>query len=315
MRLRTGLLWAVGLAVTLLFGWLAVRGVDMGEVWRSLQEAELIWLAVSLLVLALAVLVRGVRWWVLFLPETRPGLGAVTSASLVGLAVNSVLPMRAGEAARVIALGRRGTSKVESLATVAVERVLDVLCLLLLVIVAAPVLPDLSWIGAAVALAAALAAALVAAAVAFAVWGDRPVHALARLFGRLPFIGEEQIEHAGEGLARGFAGLRHGRIALSAAFWTAVSWLLTSLSFWLATLAFDLDVPLDAGLLVLAAVGLSLIVPVAPGALGVFEAATVVALGAYGVSREDALSYAFALHAINLFPYLVVGLLAARFTR
>jgi glycosyltransferase 2 family protein len=193
--------------------------------------------------------------------------------------------------------------------------VLDVLCLLLLVIAAAPVLPDLSWIGAAVALAAALAAALVAAAVAFAVWGDRPVHALARLFGRLPFIGEEQIERAGEGLARGFAALRHGRIALSAAFWTVVSWLLTSFSFWLATLAFDLDVPLSAGLLVLAAVGLSLIVPVAPGALGVFEAATVVALGAYGASREDALSYAFALHAINLFPYLLVGLLAARFTR
>ena len=75
---------------------------------------------------------------------------------LVGLAVNNLLPFRPGEAARIIALGRRtGTSRVESLATVALERVLDVFCLLLLLFLALPLLPDVNWVGGAAAVAAA----------------------------------------------------------------------------------------------------------------------------------------------------------------
>jgi uncharacterized protein (TIRG00374 family) len=315
MRPRTALLWAIAIAVTVVFGWLAVRGVDLDEVWRSLREAELGWLALSLGVLAVAVFVRAIRWRALFVPQTRPRVGPATAAMLVGLAVNSVVPMRAGEAARVIALGRTGSSRVEAFATIVLERALDVFFLLLLVIVTAPVLPEVTWIGGAIALAAVVAAGLAAAAVVFAIWKDRPVHAAARLFGRLPFVTEEQIEHGGESLARGLAGLRHARIAFAGSAWTTFSWVLTAFSFWLATLAFDLDVPLSAGVLVLGAIGLSLLLPAAPGGLGVFEAATVLALDAYGVSREDALSYAFALHALNLFPFLVAGAVAARFTR
>jgi uncharacterized protein (TIRG00374 family) len=315
VRKRTALLWAIAIAVTVVFGWLAVRGVDLDEVWRSLREANLGWLAASLAVLAIAIFVRAVRWRALFVPETRPGIGPATAATLVGLAVNSVLPMRAGEAARVIALGRTGSSRVETFATIALERTLDVFCLLLLVIVAAPVLPEVTWIGGAVVFAAVLAVGLAAAAVVFAVWKDRPLHALAALVGRLPFVTPEQIEHAGEGLARGFAGLRRGRIAFAGVAWTTCSWLLTALSFWVATLAFDLDLPLSSGVLVLGAIGLSLLLPAAPGGLGVFEAATVLALAAYDVSREEALSYAFALHAINLFPFLLAGAVATRFTR
>ena len=315
MKPRTGALWAVGIAVTVLFGWLAIRGVDLDEVWRSLREANLAWLALSLVVLMLAIFLRAVRWRALFVPETRPHVVPATAATLVGLAVNSVLPLRAGEAARIVAFGRIGISRVETFATIAVERVLDVFCLLALVIVAAPVLPEVTWIGGVVVLAAVLAVGLAAAAVVFAVWGDRPVHAVARLVGRLPFVTEEQVEHAGEGLARGFAGLRRGRIALAGFWWTTWSWLLTALSFWIATLAFDLDLPLSAGVLVLGAIGLSLLLPAAPGGLGVFEAATVLALAAYDVSREEALSYAFALHAINLFPFLLLGAIATRFTR
>lgn len=315
MRARTALVWAIAVAVTVLFGWLAIRGVDLGEVRRSLRESEPLWLGASLAVLALAIFVRAVRWRALFEPATRPRLGPVSAATLVGLAVNSVLPLRAGEAARVIALGRSGSSRSETFATIALERVLDVFCLLLLVVLAAPVLPAVSWIGGAVVLAVVLAAALAAGALVLAVWGDRPVHAFARLVGRLPVVTEQQIEHAGAGLARGLAGLRDARIALAGLAWTTVSWLLTALSFWLATLAFDLDVPLSAGVLVLGAVGLSLLLPAAPGGLGVFEAATVLALAAYDVPRAEALSYAFALHAINLFPFLVAGAVAARFTR
>jgi uncharacterized protein (TIRG00374 family) len=316
MRARTALVWAVALGSTAFFGWLAVHGTHPDEIWDALRDANVWWLLPALVVLAVGVELRAVRWRSLFPPETRPALGPVTSAMLVGVAVNNLLPFRAGEAARILALGRRaGTSRVEILATVALERVLDVFCLLVLLFVALPVLPDVTWIGKAAVLAAVLAGLLAGAALAFAIWGDRPLHFIARLFGRLPFIDENEIERGGHSLTRGLVGLRNPRIAFAGFAWTTLSWIVTSVSFWLVTLAFHFDLPLDAGLLVLTAVGLSLVLPAAPGGLGVFEAAVVLALDAYDIPRTEALSYAFVLHAFNFFPYIIAGAIAFRFTR
>ena len=294
--LRRAILWALALAVTLGFGYFAVRDAHPDEVWRALRESNGWWLFPALAALALGVVIRAVRWQHLFAPETRPPLGAVTSAMLVGLALNNLLPLRAGEAARILALGRRtGVSRVETLATVALERALDVFCLLLLLFAALPLLPDFEWLRPAAVLAGVLALGLLAAAVALFLLGERP--------GRVGSV------------VRGLAGLRRPRLAAEGFFWTLLSWAVISVSFWLVTLSFDLDLPPVAGLLVLAAVGLSLILPAAPASLGVFEAAVVIALAAYDVPRSEALSYAFVLHAANLLPYVIAGAIAVRFTR
>jgi glycosyltransferase 2 family protein len=62
-----------------------------------------------------------------------------------------------------------------------------------------------------------------------------------------------------------------------------------------------------AALLLLVATTLALVIPSAPGGLGVFEAAGVVALGAYGLDDSTALSITVVLHALNTFPYIAAG--------
>jgi glycosyltransferase 2 family protein len=294
----------VALAVTAVFGYIAVRGAHPDDVRRSLREANVWWLLPSLAVLVVANAVRALRWQQLYAPERRPPLAPVSAAMLIGLAVNMLLPLRAGEAARILALGRSaGVSRMETLATVALERVLDVFCLIVLLFAALPLLPEIDWLAPAALLALVLALLLVGLAIV----GERPFHVLAR---RVP-----RLEHAWHNVASGLVGLRRPRIAATGFVLTSASWLLVAFSFWLAMLAFDLDLPPVAGLLTLAAVGLSLLLPAAPAALGVFEAAVVIALGAYDVPQSEALSYAFVLHALNLFPYLLAGAIAVRFTR
>jgi uncharacterized membrane protein YbhN (UPF0104 family) len=41
--------------------------------------------------------------------------------------------------------------------------------------------------------------------------------------------------------------------------------------------------------------------------VGVFEAAALVGLKAYGIEKADALSFAIVLHAVNFFPYVLAG--------
>jgi len=62
-----------------------------------------------------------------------------------------------------------------------------------------------------------------------------------------------------------------------------------------------------AGLLVVIAVGLAMILPSPPAALGVFEGATVVAVQAYDVPHADALSFGLVLHALNFLPFIAIA--------
>jgi uncharacterized protein (TIRG00374 family) len=106
---------------------------------------------------------------------------------------------------------------------------------------------------------------------------------------------------------RGLVALRDPRVALRGMALTLASWIVLSLSFWILTNAFDLGLPLVAGMVVVVAINLSLVLPSSPAALGVFEAATVVALRAFDVSQAEALSFALVLHLLNFVPFLIIG--------
>jgi len=308
-RTLRALLAVVGLVVSLVFAYFAIRSVDFDVFWDGLRESNPAWLVPALAVLALTVLVRALRWRLLFPPATRPPVGATTRALLVGYFFNNVLPARAGEAIRVLSLHQAaGTSRAEALATAVSERIYDVLALLVLLFAATPFLPDVSWLRSAAILAVVLVSLTLAAILVLARWEARPVRFLLRPLVALPRVDGERLDFAAASLVRGLSGLHRPGLALRAFAVTVASWLLLATSFWLTLLAFDLDVGFGAGLLVVIAINLALIIPSSAAGLGVFEAATLVALRAYGVDDSRALAYAVVLHAVNFFPYVVAGL-------
>jgi hypothetical protein len=95
--------------------------------------------------------------------------------------------------------------------------------------------------------------------------------------------------------------------ALGVLVWTFLSWALLAVSFWLLMLGFHLGLSLTAGMLVVIATGLAFIVPAAPAAVGVFEAAGLTALSAYGIPRSHAFAYVLSLHLLNFVPFVVAG--------
>lgn len=306
--LRSAFSWA-GLLVSAVFAYLAVRHVQFGDVWHGLRTSNYWWLLPALVMLAVTVYVRALRWRYLFTRETRPGTRAVLSALLIGYFFNSILPARAGEAARVLALKpRAGTSRAEAAGTILIERVYDVLVLLVLLFVAVPWLPHVTWLHAAVVLAIVLGAGIATAAVLLALYGVRPVHFALRPLGWLPFLSSERIAHFGEGLAQGLAGLRRPRLVLAALFWTTLSWITLALSTWFVMRGFHLGLSPVAALLLVIAANLAMILPSSPSAVGVFEAAALVSLRAYGIPDSRGLSCALVIHAVQFLPFIATGL-------
>jgi glycosyltransferase 2 family protein len=272
--------------------------------------------AVALLFLGQAV--RALRWRYLFGASTRPPYAPVFEATLVGQCFNNILPARAGEVARIVALHRTaGTSRAETTSTVVVERVYDVLVLLGLLFVFVPWLPHVTWLHAAAILAIVLFVGTVTAVVVLLRWGERPFLVLLRPLARLgfPFMSLERAEHAAASFVRGAASLRDPRLAAVALLLTTISWIPLALSTWVLMIGFHLGLPPLAGFLVTIAIGLSLIIPSSPGAVGVFEAAALVGLKAYGITKADALSYAIVLHAVNFFPYVAAGVVVLALRR
>jgi uncharacterized protein (TIRG00374 family) len=306
-----GVLTWLGLLISLLLVYLAVRGVDLDRLQSALAGSEYWVLVPALAILALAVFLRALRWRVLLLRPPRPSTSVVTNALLIGYLFNTMLPARAGEVARVVALHQRaGTSRSEALGTVVAERALDVLVLLVLFFVSAPLLPDIDWIPSALAVGTVVFALLTLALVGFAVRGERLARLALRPLAALPRISVERTEIAAGNLVHGFALFRRIRTAVAASLLTVVSWLLIATSFWLCMLGFHLGLGFEAGLLVVIAINLAMILPSGPAGIGVFEAATLLALFAFDVDRATALSYAVVVHALNALPFLLVGYVA-----
>jgi uncharacterized protein (TIRG00374 family) len=308
-RAARPLLAAAGLIITASAIYLALRGVNADDARRALADSDLIWLLPASAALVAAVSLRALRWWSLFDSAHRPPLSAVTRALLIGLFFNNILPVRAGELARVIALHRHaGTPRAEGLSTVVVERLFDVLALLLLLFAAYPLLPEIPWLRAAALFAAGVVAAVAVLVFVIVRYDERALHWVLSPLRRLPITGvAERLEIAARNATRGLVAIRNARIALEAMALTLASWLALAFSCWILFKAFSLHLPLVAGLLVAVTINLSLILPSAPAAIGVFEYATVVALRAFDIPRAEALSYGLVLHLLNLVPFLVTG--------
>ena len=162
--------------------------------------------------------------------------------------------------------------------------------------------------GAAGVLAIALTVCLALTVFVLARWGERPFPRLVlRPLARLPFLSLERTEHAAAAFVRGAVALRHTWLAFGAILLTSLSWLLLALSSWVLMRSFSLDLPFGAGVLVVVAIGLSMILPSSPAAVGVFEGGDAIALRAYDVPRAEALSYALVLHVLNFLPYVAAG--------
>lgn len=313
---RTSLILA-GFVVSAVFMWIAVRDAHLGETRDALAGTDVLLLAPALIVIMLAFLIRCIRWRSLFTATARPALRHVVRALFVGYLVNALLPVRAGEAAAVVSLNRRaGTPIAESTATMLVQRAQDVLSLVFLLFALAPWLPHVSWLRAAGLIGLGLLLVLGIVTGVVLRFGDRPLHVILRPLRWLPLpLPAEAVERAPAQFVRGLAGLLTLRLALVSFALTTLSWLVLGIGFWVVMEACGLSLSPLAGVLVVIAIGLAMILPSSPAALGVFEGATIVALSAYGVTGSQALSYALVLHALNVLPLFVAAALAVAVRR
>ncbi len=247
--------------------------------------------------------VRTRRWRYLFPPGPEPP--GLLPGVMVGYLANNVLPLRAGELVRVYVVARRwGHGFWLILATLVVERVLDSLAIVLILAVLLlfiPVPPLLEWAALVVLLVDVVGIVVLVTLAAAPAFCRRLIERLTR---RWPAL-RDRLTGIFEVFVDGLAGIRTPSHALPLLAWTALVWVVPAAMAWCFLAAARLSLPFLAGWTVLAFVGLGVSVPSAPGYVGVFHWAAVLAVGLFGVTGEPAVGYAILFHTAN---YLAVTL-------
>jgi phosphatidyl-myo-inositol alpha-mannosyltransferase len=301
---------ALALAALLIY---ALSRLNLPRVGHALISASPGWLVLALALMMLSLLARSVSWQAILraaLPDQRLRWAPIVRATMIGVMASAVFPGRIGEPTRVVVLSRRlqgpATRTIPIVAgTVFSQTLINLVALGILVAVTFSSVPLLH--GHASALEAVVAAP---AFVALFVLGVPPILRLAQR-SRSARIRAGAISFAGllrlgrQGLVA-FAKPRYGVPAVGA---QLLAWMLQWGSCYMVILALGLNpeaTPVTAAAILLA-VNVSAVLPATPSNVGVFQAACVVVLAAYGVGAGQGLAYGIILQAIELLTALSLG--------
>jgi phosphatidylinositol alpha-mannosyltransferase len=291
----------------------ALLRLDLHRTGHALITATPGWIALALFLMGLSLVLRAVSWHEVLraaLPETTIRWAPVVRATMIGVMASAVFPGRVGEAVRVVVLSRRLDGPTRSYlavvaGTVFSQTLINLLALGILLAVTFTSVPLLQGnIGG---LAGALAVPFALCVIVLA--GPRLLRVAHR--SRSPRLRlaasyvERLLRLARQGLTV-FARPRHGVPAIAA---QLLAWALQWLACYSVLLALGLqnEAGFVAAAAILLAVNLSAVLPATPSNVGVFQAACVVVLAAYGVSTNTAVAYGILLQAVEVVTALALG--------
>ena len=301
---------AVGLVLAGVFAWLVVRHIDVNAVAYQLGNASLGLVAASLVALVLGYSVRIARWRTMLAVDS-PGLSWRASAGpfLASFALNNVLPLRAGDVLRTFAFKQQlrcGPTVV--LATLLVERLLDLLMVLVLL---GGALLAFGLDASSLANVGGLALVLAALAILLLLLYPKLFTPLVRwLVFLLAHIAPGLATKAGTEIEKLFATLNHlsnGRRMVHLLSLSLVAWLAEGMVFFCAALSLSGVAVPAAGWLALPVGTLATLIPSTPGYVGTFDFFVVRAMAIAGNDMAAATAHALLTHLLLWLPVTLAG--------
>ena len=322
-------------SISLFFLYLAFRHVKFHELLRVFQTINYFWAIPFILLTILGMYIRAIRWrWILRSQYQFPSRDLFPSL-MIGFALNSLLPLRAGEFARPYILAKRRKIPFTTVfATVVVERIVDSITLLfsffmvllfvkidpqaqfnltvsdsLSYTITGKMLGDLSrkFSGITFVLLVGIATLIL----------DRPQRIYEFMIQHTPFLGtslKKKITTIVHHFSQGFHSLKSPFSVVMIFFYSFVIWALVGLSLQIMSWGFaSLSLNFYQGMAVMIIICIAILIPAAPGYWGLYECGGIFALIALGVvSKEEgqvtAAGFTLLIHSLQIIPIVLIGI-------
>ena len=311
LQVLLGVVLAAGLL------WLFFRGTDLGAIRQNLTRANPLLIVAAIAMTLVTHLWRALRWKVLLAPLGRAGLWNCFATTIVGFMVNFLVPPgRLGEIARPYLLARKeGFSASGAFATIIIERILDLVTVVLLIgswllVAELPSTSEEVMAGLKTGGLVGFVAAVGALAVMFVLARDRAraKRWFERIFRILPAKLEAKATRFAETFTEGLAVLVDAASFLKAIVLSICVWVSIAAAFWFGAGALGVDYPFGDTFLIIGFLTLGVAVPT-PGAIGGYHYMAALALTSLlGVDPSVASAIALVNHAIAYLPVTVIGI-------
>lgn len=300
---------ALGIISSALFLWLAARGIDWSQFGQSLRQTRYIFLVPAVVLTMLGHFSRAVRWKYMMDPVKPCGIRPLWAATAIAFMVNNLLPARLGELVRAFVIGRsQNVSRSASFATIVYERVVDVFVLIILLWFCMVRISGPGWLARSAQVLVAFNLALFFLLWAMVRWRDRFRLLIARAVRPLPTETQQRMHDSADAFVVGLGIVTRPASTLPIAVLSVAVWGCAVAGVWFCLLAFDLQLPALASVLLIVMISLGSMIPSAPAFLGTMQYACVVGLGVYAVDRSHALAFSAVYHATQFLPITVAGL-------
>ena len=302
-----------GAVTGVLLAVLALKRIGIESIGRAIVAATPVWVLVASALMCAAMLVRAEAWHAILraaLPGTRVRRRDAARATMIGVLMSATLPARLGEPSRALIVARR-VGRVRDrfpivLGTLVSQTLLNILALVALGAVM------FHTVGLFQGNEDALVVATIAPVVLLALVISAPW--LLRRGKPSRFQRVQQAAALVRGamvrVRSGLSVFRRPKLGAWALVMQLSAWAIQWLACYVLLVALGLDdqAGLGAAAAVLFAVNVTAALPATPSNLGVFQAACVAVLSAYGVGKTNALAYGIILQAVEIATAVAMGM-------
>jgi uncharacterized protein (TIRG00374 family) len=303
--LLLGIMIALGLLV-LLFS-----QINLSQALQTFAQLDARQLLLPMLITMGCLPFRPWRWQMIFPPRTRPKFWSCFSVLYLGSMSNNFLPGRGGDVLRCFLVRREvslaGASLV--LATLGLEKILDGLALLVVVLFSFWFFSPQQWLGQ---LGVYSSFIFIGSLGVLLLLYYRSACFLALMRSMFRKV---RLESLGEKMVGLFARFSEGLNILNSLQQivkviglTILIWFGEAALIWSLAIALKISLSLPAAVVVSAVLGLGLMIPAAPGSIGTYEFFSVAALRLFGIESGRALALTLLMHTWSFVVVTGLGL-------
>ena len=307
---------AVGFLISGLFLFFAFRKINLDEMKHAFHNANYLIFIPSIIIGFISHWIRSLRWQYLLNPIQKTKVKNLFSALMIGYMGNSILPAHLGEFFRAYVAGRKENISVSStLATIVIERIVDLFSLLFIMVFALVIYPFPEWVQKSGYIIFFCTVGLFIFLILLKKYSSKTFSFLNIFLKYLPTKIQQRITAIINAFLDGVRELEQKKdyfilTVLSILIWFCY-WLVLHFNFYTFNLVDAYNVNVVSSLVLLVITTISVVIPSSPGYIGTYHFLCQLSLELFGVSRAVGLTYAIVVHAINFIPLTIVGFIFA----
>jgi glycosyltransferase 2 family protein len=300
----------LGILLSTIFTFLSLRGINFEDVATSFKTARYIYIIPALFILFFVHYLRSYRWGVILSPIEKVDQFSLFSVTCVGFLAIVAIPARIGELARPYLITHKSNVTMTSaLGSVFLERVFDVLTILIMLFMVAFLTPMPSWLMKSGIVFFVITLIFITFMILLGINRSAFFRIVNPVISRLPEKYFHRIEDIIDHFISGFKMVANPGLILYVIFLSLLIWAAGALVIYILFSAFDLQLSLIAAFAVMVVVIAGTTIPTAPGFVGSFHFFYILGLSLFGIPKTDAFIYAILYHFLSIGMAVGLGLI------